>query len=202
MNIHEYIFYRKGFAFPSGKLVRGPYSEIVTSKICHGPINGYDEYINNTLTEELSQLSFNTPSLAPYDCPVDPSALHSDANKESGKHINNNNIDVSQPGETAVGLYGSSDKASREDEPPITIFAVDSSATRYKRSDKNKMGQKGKKVEKEVALPDEHQKGFVFAYSPARCRLVSFRIWVVWAKIPKYLGNSNIDRDYSKITCS
>ena len=38
--------------------------------------------------------------------------------------------------------------------------AVDSSVTECKRSDKNKMWQKGKKAEKEVALPDEHQKGF------------------------------------------
>ena len=100
-----------------------------------------------------------------YLCP-----LHSDANKESGKHININNINISQPRETAVGLYAkqycgeacqrSSDRASREDEPLITIFAVDSSATECKRSDKNKREQKGKKAEKEVAPPDEHQKGF------------------------------------------
>jgi hypothetical protein len=41
----------------------------------HGPINGYGGYINNTLAEELSQLSINTPPLAPYDYPIDPSAL-------------------------------------------------------------------------------------------------------------------------------
>jgi hypothetical protein len=38
------------------------------------PINGYD-HINNNLAEELSQLSINPSSLAPYDCPIDPSAL-------------------------------------------------------------------------------------------------------------------------------
>jgi hypothetical protein len=44
----------------------------------YGPINGHDghnEYINNTLTEELSTLSINTPPRALYDCPVDTSAL-------------------------------------------------------------------------------------------------------------------------------
>jgi hypothetical protein len=41
----------------------------------YGPINGYEEYINYNLAEKLSQLSINTPPLAPYDCPIDPSAL-------------------------------------------------------------------------------------------------------------------------------
>jgi len=37
--------------------------------------HGYGEYINNNLAEELSELSINTPPLALYDCPIDPSAL-------------------------------------------------------------------------------------------------------------------------------
>jgi hypothetical protein len=41
----------------------------------HRPVNSYDEYINNNLVEELSQLSINTPPLALYDCPINPSVL-------------------------------------------------------------------------------------------------------------------------------
>jgi hypothetical protein len=41
----------------------------------HRPINGCDEYINNNLAEELSQLSINTPPLALDNCPIDASAL-------------------------------------------------------------------------------------------------------------------------------
>jgi hypothetical protein len=43
-----------------------------------GPMNnrdGHDEYINNTLAEEFSKLSIDNPPLAPYVCPVGPSAL-------------------------------------------------------------------------------------------------------------------------------
>lgn len=35
LDSYHILILRKGFVFPSGKLVRGPYSEIVTSKICH-----------------------------------------------------------------------------------------------------------------------------------------------------------------------
>jgi hypothetical protein len=119
-----------------------------------GPINGYDEYINNNLAEELSQLSTDTPPPAP--CPIDPSALsipmltRSQGDTSTSAHTLNDTEGRHANGQ-ATGHTGRTKHPSRSSQ-------FDSSATGCKRSDKNKMWQKGKKAEKEVA-PDEHQKG-------------------------------------------
>jgi hypothetical protein len=76
--------------------------------------------------------------------------LHSDANKELGKHIN-----LLEPGAILVGLY------TLYAEQYITIFAGDFSATEYKSSDKNKMGEKGDKAEKRSLFPMSIKKDLI-----------------------------------------
>lgn len=83
-----------------------------------GPINDYDEYINKTLAEDLSQLSINTPPLAPYDFPIDPSTLsipmltRSQGNTSTSAHILNDTEGRHASGQ-ATGQAGRTNHPSR-----------------------------------------------------------------------------------------
>ncbi|KAH8782173.1 hypothetical protein BGZ57DRAFT_269311 [Hyaloscypha finlandica] len=61
----------------------------------------------------------------------------------SDEYINNTLTEKEAHQQQQYRRFPTSDKASREDEPPITIFAVDSSATRYKRLEIVDIGARG-----------------------------------------------------------
>jgi hypothetical protein len=124
----------------------------------HGPIHGYDEYINNNLAEKLSQLSINTPPLAPFDCSIDsalsiPMLTRSQGNTSTSAYALNNTGGRYANGQ-ATGQAGRTNHASRSSQlTPARQNAKGPTRTKY--------GRKGRRRRRRSLFPMSIKKDLI-----------------------------------------
>jgi hypothetical protein len=167
----------------------------------HGPINGYNEYINNNLAEELSQLSINTPPLALYDCPIDASALsipmltRSQGNTSTPAYTLNDTEGRHANGQ-ATGQAGRTNHPSRSS--PLT-------AARQNGITRTKCGRKGRRRRRKSLFPMSIKKDLI----PGQIRSVASSlvednalayflenrqiIFAVWTSLSPAMASTSVD---------